>query len=67
MPALQFSYDVERDVLTVEGNKFAGHFFRFFQAPNIGKAFVLEKLEAGEVIIRVLDMFPLTLDSGVTH
>ncbi len=59
MPDLSFSYDAQRDELTVEGNKWSGDFFRFFQGRNVGKAFVLDQAENGSVWIRELEIFPL--------
>jgi len=33
---LQFSYDLERDVLTVEGKQYSGHLFRVWGTPPTG-------------------------------
>jgi hypothetical protein len=59
MPELNFSYDAQRDVLTIEGNKFSGDFFRFFRQNNEGRAFMLERVNDGDIWIRVLEVFPV--------
>ncbi len=46
---LQFEYDEEKDVMTIEGMKYSGDFFRIFlsEGLDIGESFVLAKQEDG--------------------
>jgi hypothetical protein len=48
---LKFEYDSVRDVLTVEGNRFAGEFFRFFRPVNENQVFRLTKAADGLIQI----------------
>ena len=54
---LRFSYDPVEDVLTVEGNRFSGDFFRFFAGYEElkGKLFQLVRRDPnGEITIKVV-------------
>jgi hypothetical protein len=48
---LAFSYDADKDCLTVEGVKYSGDFFRMFADPDPAALYRIEKDEYGAVTV----------------
>ena len=48
---LDFSYDKDCDILTVEGKRYSGHFFRFFSEATVGRKFQIVKTKNGAIAV----------------
>ena len=56
MAPLNFKYDAIQDVMTIEGNRFSGDFFRYFNMTSPQAIFrMLENSNGNIVIERVLE------------
>jgi hypothetical protein len=54
MADLNFEYDKEIDVITIEGVKYSGDFFRFFANPPRDCAFKIVSNDNGHLVIKEL-------------
>jgi hypothetical protein len=57
VPALNFEYDPDRDVLTIEGIKYSGHLFRGFGLETpVGQPVEIVRREDGNVVLRAVNL-----------